>query len=134
MPHRRLIVAVVDDEADVLRALQRLIGAFGHDVETYSSGSDFLASLDDHAPDCLLLDLRMPDMTGFEVQSRLSRRDCRFPVVVISANDDDETRMRAMNGGASAFLGKPMDADQLMSSIELAAVRCRAELPHDAEQ
>lgn len=116
----RLLVAVVDDEDDVLRALRRLIGAFGHAVETYSTGSDFLASLDDHLPDCVLLDLSMPDMTGFDVQARLFAQGRRLPVVIISANDDNETRQRAIDGGASDFLSKPMDADRLLSSIERA--------------
>lgn len=119
MPER-LHIAVVDDEDDLLQALRRLLGASGYVVETYSSGTDFLHSLEDHTPDCVLLDLQMPGMTGFEVQKRLSADGYRFPVVIISANDDIKTRIRAMEAGAVEFLGKPMDADHLLASIEQA--------------
>lgn len=115
---RRFLIAVVDDEDSVLRALQRLIMTYGHDVETYSSGSKFLLSLEDHLPDCLLLDLHMPQITGFEVQSRLAALKHEFPVLVISAKDSEECRLRAISGGAAAFLSKPVDADELLSLIE----------------
>lgn len=118
MPNGRLLIAVVDDEDSVLCALRRLIRSYGHDVETYASGDDFLASLEDHLPDCLLLDLHMPHITGFEVQSRISALKLGFPVLVISAKDTDECRLRAMNGGATAFLSKPVDASELLSLIE----------------
>jgi len=120
----RLLVAVVDDEDDVLRALRRLIGTFGHAVETYASGHEFLASLEDHVPDCVLLDLRMPGMTGFDVQSRLAAGGFRVPVVIISANDDSGARDEAIGAGASEYLSKPMDAERLLSTIERIAT-CR---------
>lgn len=112
-----LLVAVVDDEPGVRRALQRLLTSVGIRVEEYGSGATFLASLDDHSPDCVVLDLHMPEVSGYEVQAAVARREPRPPVVVITGHDTPTTRARAISGGASAYLCKPVDDEALLGAI-----------------
>jgi FixJ family two-component response regulator len=86
-------------------------------VETYSSGDDFLTSVKEHVPDCLVLDLQMPDLNGFEVQSRLAETQPRVPVVVITGHDLPEARERVISAGAAAYLRKPVDDQALLDTI-----------------
>ena len=76
-----LLLAVVDDDADVRVALTRLVASAGFAVETFASGTEFLRSVQDHEPDCVVLDLHMPEMSGFDVQGALSRGHPALPVV-----------------------------------------------------
>jgi len=93
------LIAVVDDDPFVRKALERLIGSTGLSVESFASGAEFLRSADDHQPDCVVLDLHMPEMSGFEVQSRLARAHPRVPVVVITGHDTPN-RDRALSAAA----------------------------------
>ena len=98
-------------------ALRRLLRSAGLDVETYSSGAEFLESMKGHQPDCVVLDLHMPQLGGFAVQARLSEAGIRLPTVVITGHDSDESRERALNGGAAAYLRKPVDDQALLDAI-----------------
>jgi CheY-like chemotaxis protein len=114
------VVAVVDDDADVLRALQRLLRSEGFDVLVYGSGGEFMRSCDMAAPDCLVLDLHMPEMTGFDVLDALRALptgDARPPVVVLTGHDTPVGRARALAGGADSYLCKPTDAEVLIRAI-----------------
>ncbi len=114
-------IAVVDDEPAVLKALERLLRSQKFEVATFPSGSEFLASLDTRRPDCLILDLHMPQMNGFEVQSRLADDpDSHLPVVVITAHDTPSSQQRVLAAGASAYLRKPVDAQSLLGAIRTA--------------
>jgi FixJ family two-component response regulator len=113
----RPLIAVVDDEEPVRKALRRLIVAAGNDCETFASGADFLASLEDHEPDCLLLDLHMPGLTGLDVQACLARVEPRIPIVIITGQDQPEMRRRALAAGAAAYLLKPVDEETLFAAI-----------------
>ena len=113
-------MAVVDDEESVRRALDRLIRSAGLDVETFPSGAEFLQSLESHSPDCVVLDLHMPCVNGFEVQARLRESGSRLPVVVITGHDTDETRERVMRAGVAAYLLKPVDERVLLDTISTA--------------
>ena len=116
-------IAVVDDEADVLRALQRLLRSSGYAVDVYATGEAFLHAVSGDCPDCpdcLLLDLHMPGISGFEVQARLRASNCLVPVVVITGHDTSSAEGRAMAGGAVAFLRKPVDGELLLATIERA--------------
>lgn len=117
------LLAVVDDDAEVRVALRRLVSSAGYAVEIYSSGAEFLRSVDDHAPDCLVLDLHMPDINGFEVQVALAESHAAFPVVVITGYDTPESRGRALQLGARAYLCKPVDDEALLAAIEDAMIR-----------
>jgi FixJ family two-component response regulator len=110
-------VVVVDDEHSICIALQRLIRSAGMRVTTYESGEDFLGDLASQNPDCVVLDLHMPKVTGFEVQMRLSQMSSRVPVVIITGHDTPEAHARAMANGAAAYLLKPVDDQTLLDTI-----------------
>ena len=113
-----LLIAVVDDEESVRKALQRLIHSAGYDVETYSSGAAFLQSTQDHEPACVVLDLRMPGVNGFDVQAELKQARMDLPVVVVTGHDAPHALARAMNQGAAAYLIKPIDELMLLRAID----------------
>ncbi len=123
--HSRPLVAVVDDDESVRLALRRLLRSAKLDVETFASGAEFLESLKAHQPDCLVLDLHMPRISGFAVQAWLAEAGLPLPVVVITGHDSQEIRARALAGGVAAYLPKPVDDKLLLSAIE-AAVASRA--------
>lgn len=111
---------MVDDEESVLKALERLIRAAGLGVETFLSGIDFLDAMRTRQADCVVLDLHMPTMNGFEVQARLAQMGMRLPVVVITGHDTPESRARALAGGAASYLLKPVDDNLLLDAIAAA--------------
>jgi FixJ family two-component response regulator len=117
MPNVPSLIAIVDDEESVRKALQRLIRSAGFAVETFPSGAEFLESMARHQPDCLVLDLHMPQVNGFEVQVRLNLAGVRVPVVVITGHDTPEARARTMDQGAKAYLRKPVDDLALLAAI-----------------
>jgi FixJ family two-component response regulator len=117
------LIAVVDDDPFVRKALERLLRSAGLSVETFASGAEFLASANDHQPDCVVLDLHMPEVSGFEVQSRLARAHAGVPVVVITGHDTPESRSRALGGGAKSYLTKPVDDETLLKAINTAMVQ-----------
>jgi FixJ family two-component response regulator len=115
------LIAVVDDEPSVCRALERLLRAAKFEVVTYCGGEEFLASLASVRPQCVVLDLHMPRVNGFEVQSRLARDPAgNIGVVVITAHDSEESKERALAGGAHTYLRKPVDAQPLLEAIRAA--------------
>jgi len=116
----RYLIAVVDDEESVRMALRRLLRSAGLDVETFSSGADFLDSLKSHRPDCVVLDLHMPHISGFAVQARLAETGNRLPAVFITGHDSDETRERARAAGIVAYLRKPVNDQTLLDAITAA--------------
>ena len=108
---------MVDDEESVRIALRRLLRSASLSVETFSSGAEFLESLKEHQPDCIVLDWHMPQVGGSLVQARLAEAGIRLPTVVITGHDSDETRERALAGGAAAYLRKPVDDQALLDAI-----------------
>jgi FixJ family two-component response regulator len=114
------LIAVVDDEEPIRKALKRLLRASGLAVETFPSGAEFLDSLADHQPDCVVLDLHMPHTSGFEVQAWLAEHGLALPVVIVTGHDSTETRERAMAGRPVAYLRKPMNDQALLDAIDLA--------------
>jgi len=111
-------VAVVDDDPGVLRALRRLLRSANFEVEAYSSGSEFLMADSGSGLDCVVLDLHMPQTTGFDVQTRLSQRGSTVPVVIITGDDTPETRARSLSLGAKCYLCKPIDEAALLAAID----------------
>ena len=118
MPGRRLLIAIVDDEAGVLRALERLVRSAGHDACTYASGEALLASLTDVRPDCLVLDMQMPGISGFDVQAQLRQRRIPLPVVAVTGSQSEQLHKRVRESGFGAFLPKPVDDVALIDAIE----------------
>jgi FixJ family two-component response regulator len=112
------LIAVVDDEPKFCSALARLLKTHGFDVVTFTRGDDFLAACASRSPDCLLLDLHMPDPNGFEILERVAAR--RLPVLVITGHDQpgNAERVRAL-GGLGYFL-KPVKETPLLDAIRAA--------------
>ena len=117
MDHRSPLIAIVDDEESVRRALRRLLVSSGLDVDVFCAGRDFFAALSSRRPDCVVLDLHMPEMSGFEIQSQLRQSGHDIPVVIITGHDTPESKSRVLSAGASAYLCKPVHGSELLRSI-----------------
>jgi len=113
-------VAIVDDEEPVRKALMRLLRASGLDAESYASGKDFLEASALREPDCVLLDLHMPRMTGLQVLRALQAARRTLPIVIITAHDAPETREQCLAAGATAYLRKPLEEHELLDTITAA--------------
>ncbi len=113
-------MGVIDDDASLLRALQRLLVAGGFTVEVFSSAEAFLESEHGTSADCLVLDVHLGGLSGFDLQERLVAAGTQIPVVFITAHDDAITRERARRTGAVAYLPKPFDDASLIGAIHLA--------------
>jgi FixJ family two-component response regulator len=122
---RPTTVAIVDDDESVRNSLHRLCRAFGLTSATYSSGPEFLASLNAGAPlaDCLVLDAHMPGMSGLELLQYLHARGMQIPTIVFTADDAPETLVQHTTTSAMTYLRKPTSADHLLSAIELVTTR-----------
>ncbi len=114
---RRPQIAVLDDDQSVLSALRRLLCARGYDVRTFDSGPALLQAMGSMRPDCLLLDVHLPGMTGFEVLAQARVLDAGLPAIIITAFDDDATRQTARLARVSAFFRKPFDNHALLQTI-----------------
>ena len=111
------MVYVIDGDESVQKALRRLLRSVGLDVETFSSAEEFLGTPRQEQNACILIDIRMPGLTGFDLQQRLASQGMGIPVIVISASDDVQTRERARELGAEAFFRKPVDDQALLDAI-----------------
>jgi two-component system response regulator FixJ len=120
MSSTRPLIAVVDDDQGMRTALRRLLSAANFDMETFPSGLDFLKSLQARQPDCVVLDMDMPQIDGLAVQERLTQAGIRLPVIVVTGRDSDATRARALAAGASAYLAKAVDGHTLLDAIAAA--------------
>ena len=117
MPTQKPVIAVLDDEPEMRKALRRLLTGRGFCVEEYGCGNDFLAAVGTRVLDCLLLDLHMPEVSGFDVLESFQSRHIHTPVIVITAHDEPGTEARVRSLGACAYLKKPVDRDALLSAI-----------------
>ena len=113
-------IAVVDDDASVLKALARLLTARSLAAKTYLSAHEFLASLPDALPDCLIVDLQMPKMTGLQVQEELARLGREIPIIFLTGHGAVSAGVQAMKLGAVDFLEKPSDERRLCEAVERA--------------
>jgi two-component system, LuxR family, response regulator FixJ len=116
-------IFVVDDEPAVRDSLQVLLGTYGFAVETYATAASFLDRADAHRPGCLVADVRMPGMTGIELQRELARRGNSMPVIVITGHGDVPMAVDALKAGAMDFLEKPLNDEALVRSIRAALER-----------
>jgi FixJ family two-component response regulator len=128
VPHHptEQIVHVVDDDASLLRAVERLLRSHGYAVKTYNSASAFLSDGVTSGTGCLLLDLNMPGMTGLELQQVITEYQSRLSIVFISGQGDVPAAIRAMKAGAVDFLTKPFEGDTLITAIDSAINRSHA--------
>ena len=114
------MVAVIDDDEAFRAALQRLLKAAGFPVRSFASAEDFLNSGQQHETGCLITDIRMPGMSGLDLQAKLSAEHCPIPTIFITAHGDEKMRLQAMRGGAVKFFGKPFDDAVLLASVRAA--------------
>jgi FixJ family two-component response regulator len=117
------LVAIVDDDDDVRAALHGLLKAVGFSSECFESAEAFLNSGQYRTTRCLIADIRMPGMSGLELQARLNAEQCRIPTIFITAHGDEEMRFKALRAGAVEFLPKPFDDQVLIDSVR-AALHC----------
>jgi FixJ family two-component response regulator len=126
-------VFVIDDDASVRRSLTRLLGSMGYEAETFASARLFLARQHFDGVGCILLDVRMPGMSGMDLQEELRQADNRLPIVFITGHGDIPMSVQAMKRGAADFLTKPFDDEQLLDAVKKAIEKdSRAKL-QDAE-
>ena len=114
------VISVVDDDESVRQSLGGLMRSVGFGVKVFSSAEEFLNSDDPRETSCLILDVRMPGMDGFELQRRLEAGQYEIPVIFITAHGDEELRQRALIAGAVDYLLKPFTEEALLSAVEAA--------------
>jgi len=120
------LISVVDDDESVRRTTKLLIESFGFRALAFESAESFLRSGQLQDNSCLIVDIQMPGMNGLQLQSYLAAEGCGIPIIFITAYDDNNSRQRALQAGAAAFLGKPFSDERLLQTI-------RSALRHDNE-
>jgi FixJ family two-component response regulator len=114
------LVAIVDDDDSMRSALAGLLKAVGLATQSFASAEEFLKSGQQHQTACLIADIRMPGMSGLELQAHLNAEHCRIPTIFITAHGDAKMRMQALREGAVEFLAKPFDDEALLDSVRAA--------------
>jgi FixJ family two-component response regulator len=114
------LIAIVDDDDLMRNALQGLLKAVGLPARAFASAEEFLRSGQQHQTACLIADIRMPGMTGLELQAKLNAERCRIPTIFITAHGDTKMRLQAMRAGAVEFLAKPFDDEVLLQNVRAA--------------
>jgi RNA polymerase sigma factor (sigma-70 family) len=127
------IVFVVDDDPSVCRALKRLIGSLGLRVETFGSAQEFLQWQRPDVPSCLVIDVRLPGMSGLDLQRQLASGNIHIPSIIITGHGDIPMSVRAMKAGAVEFLTKPFRDQDLLDAIQLALEQDRTRRQREAE-
>jgi FixJ family two-component response regulator len=120
MPLAKKVIAILDDEPAMRKALRRLLTSCGFHVEEYERGEELIAASGSNSLDCLLLDLHMPGLNGFDVLETWRSRRIAVPVIVITAYDEPGMAERVLALGASAYLKKPAEKQALLAAIEAA--------------
>jgi FixJ family two-component response regulator len=120
MPRRSITLHIVDDDTSVRKALERVLRSAGYYALTYESAEDFLDATSGRGEGCLILDIRLPGITGLDLQDQLASWEAKYSVIFITAHDDPDWRERARKAGAVAFLKKPFNDHLLLDAIDLA--------------
>ena len=111
------MIYVIDDDESVRKAFKRLLRSVNHEVETFSCAEEFLQGQKANKDACIIIDIRMPGLTGFDLQRKLMAQGSRIPIIVISASDDAQVREQARELGAVAFFRKPIDDQAFLDAI-----------------
>ena len=114
------LVAIVDDDDLMRGALQGMLKSVGLPSQAFASAEEFLTSGQLRQTACLIADIRMPGMSGLELQAKLNAEHCRIPTIFITAHGDEKMRMRALRAGAVEFLAKPFDDEALLETVRAA--------------
>jgi len=120
MPQESITVYVVDDDDSIRRALKRLLRSVGYHALTFASAEEFLEFAPEPGEGCLVLDIRLPKMTGLELQESLASGGSTYPVIFMTAHDNLQWRERAEKAGVVAYLKKPFSEQSLLDAIRLA--------------
>jgi FixJ family two-component response regulator len=120
MQEKTKLVAILDDDDSMRSALQGLLKSAGMPAQAFASAEEFLKSGQQHKTACLIADIRMPGMSGLELQAHLNAEHCRIPTIFITAHGDTKMRMQALRAGAVEFLSKPFDDEILLESVRAA--------------
>lgn len=127
MTEAKPIVFVVDDDLSVRRSTERLIRSIKLEVQTFTSAREFLKNPPPQGPACLVLDVRMPGLSGMDLQRELARSEIQIPIIFITGHGDIPMSVRAMKAGAAEFLTKPFRSRALLDAVRAAIDRDRAE-------
>jgi len=127
------VVFIVDDDMSVREAVQGLVRSAGLRVETFASAQDFLSAHAPAGPSCLVLDVCLPDLSGLDLQRRMTEAGFQIPIIFITAHGDVPTSVGAMKAGAVEFLIKPFEAKYLLEAVQAAIKRDRAGIQQRAE-
>jgi FixJ family two-component response regulator len=127
------IVFVVDDDPSVCAALTRLIRSVGLDAQTFASAREFLRADRPDTPGCLVLDVRLPEMSGLDLQQKLAEAQVDLPIIFITGHGDIPMSVRAMKAGAVEFLTKPFQDQELLDALQQAIAQDRNARQHRAE-
>jgi FixJ family two-component response regulator len=119
------LISIVDDDAAVRDSLTNLLESAGLPTESFTSAEEFLASTRADRKSCLILDVKLPRMSGIELQQLLSSRSNSTPVIFITAHGDDNLRTQALSDGAVDFFHKPFDAEALLAAVETALTQAK---------
>src|SRR5271154_4732197 len=117
---KKTLVAIVDDDDSMRGALQGLLKVAGLPAQAFASAEEFLKSGQQHHAACLIADIRMPGMSGLELQAHLNVERCRIPTIFITAHGDEKMRLQALRAGAVEFLSKPFDDEALLEGVRAA--------------
>ena len=117
---KKKMVAVVEDDDSYRVAVQRLLKSAGFSVQSFATAEDFLRSGRQHETGCLITDIRMPGISGLDLQAKLNADHCLIPTIFITAHGDEDMRLQAMRGGAVKFMVKPFDGEILLESVRAA--------------
>jgi FixJ family two-component response regulator len=117
---KKQMVALVEDDDSYRVAVQRLLKSAGFSVQSFATAEDFLRSGRQHETGCLITDIRMPGMSGLDLQAKLNADHCLIPTIFVTAHGDEDMRLQAMRGGAVKFMVKPFDGEILLESVRAA--------------
>lgn len=123
MERKEKMVVIIEDDESYRVAVRRLLKSAGFSVQSFASAEDFLNSGEQRETGCLIADIRMPGMSGLDLQSKLNSDHCPIPTIFITAHGDEKMRLQAMRGGAVKFLAKPFDGEVLIEAVRVALER-----------
>jgi FixJ family two-component response regulator len=128
-----MLVYVVDDDVSAREGVARLIRSAGLTAKTFASGEEFLAAARSKIPGCLILDVNLPGLNGLDLQQKIAKSDTGVPIVFLTGYGDIPMTVRAVKAGASNFLTKPVDSEELLKAVRQALERSRLALARETE-
>ena len=126
---RAPLISIIDDDESMLESTKGLVRSLGYQVATFESGEEFLKSERVDETSCLIADVRMPGLSGIDLQHRLIARGVRIPTIFITAFPEEGTRRRAMTAGAVGYLGKPFSEESLLTCLDAALGSSEGKMP-----